>query len=417
MRLIYKIVILYLLITLGVIIAGGIITYVNIQTQVNLEQKRHLREQLGYLKNSIEKGVPIESLNHEKVSITRVPQGVGEERIEFTDTVVIHATLRRLEPHVKLKTITEVSGTFYRFEMYDVIVEAEDIIEGVYKSMLGIYAILFVAVIIITFIFSARVFKPFNKTLEFISGFSLSKSDPLDLRKTSTREFTQLNEFISEMTRKVKMDYQSLKEFTENASHEMQTPLAIMNSKLQLLIDSPNLNDNELKQILSAQEALTKLGRLGHSLALLTKIENQEFNKLEEVNMSALVEKTLDDFTELIEIKGLTLSKNIDGNVKVHSDQVLMDVIIANLLQNAIKHNIEKGKIRVSLNAESLTIENTGNVPKKDPALFFERFRKEDQSGDSLGLGLAIVQKICEANNFQISYNYTDNKHVLTVKF
>ena len=218
------------------------------------------------------------------------------------------------------------------------------------------------------------------------------------------------------MTNKIQGDYKSLKEFTENASHEIQTPLAIIKSKLELLIQQENFKEEQMQAIQSVYDAANRLSRLNQALILLTKIENHQFEKREQIDLTEVVKKHILNFKELIEAKEIRLNHTIEGDVKLKINPVLADVLISNLLTNAIKHNVEKGEINLSLSKNELTVSNTGAELKINPLELFDRFKKDSVSSESLGLGLSIVKKICDSEKFTISYECLNKLHSLKIK-
>jgi signal transduction histidine kinase len=219
------------------------------------------------------------------------------------------------------------------------------------------------------------------------------------------------------MTTKVQSDYKALKEFSENASHEMQTPLTNAIGKLELLLNDGNLEEDQLNQVGSALNALRHLSKMGSSLGLLTKIENREFHNRELIDLSTHLEQSLQDFAELMALKGIELEQKIDPGVTVEMDPNLMRILINNLVSNAIRHNQEQGRIRTKLDHTGFIICNTGEPLKEEPETLFQRFKKDQPRPEGLGLGLAIVKKICDVNGFDISYSYELDEHRLEVKF
>ena len=163
----------------------------------------------------------------------------------FSDTLVMHSTLNRIEPHLKLVVTRKIDRQFYKIILYDIIIERDDIIDGVKVSMIEIYFLLILVFLLSTIILSTWIFRPFNLTLQKIKHFSIKGNDVLEWPKSGTTEFNQLNRFLDEMTSKIRHDYKSLKEFTENASHEMQTPLAIIKGKMELLMNNENLTEDQ----------------------------------------------------------------------------------------------------------------------------------------------------------------------------
>ena len=417
MKLISKITLLYLLISLVVFLLGGMITHQVIMREVVYEEQRFLKERLNFAIKMIERRKLDRPFERDKIKIIPLGAGAQETDIVFSDTVVMHSSLQRMEPHNKLDVVKKVGEQYYKITLYDLIVEEDDISEGVNEALFKVYLLLLVVVLILSWVASVFLLKPFNVTLEHIKNFSLRKNDRIKYKKSNTREFDKLNKFIEEMTEKIQTDYQSLKEFTENASHEMQTPLSIANGKLELLLESDNLTDEQVALIISAQGSVQRLSRMGKALSLLTKIENKEFENTGEINISELLSKLLFDFKELADLKSIKVEADLQENVKVSMDSTLAAIMITNLMQNAIRHNYEKGRIKVELTAQTLSISNTGGVLKSDPGSLFERFKKDNQSKESIGLGLSIVKKICEVNSFGITYHYQDETHKIEVIF
>jgi two-component system, OmpR family, sensor kinase len=229
-----------------------------------------------------------------------------------------------------------------------------------------------------------------------------------------------LNTFLLQLTESARKDYQSLKEFTENASHELQTPTAIIRGKLDLLMES-DIRDEQAILIAEMQNALERLSRIHSSLTLLTKLENQEYRVGDPVCISNLARETLASFDELIQMKTIGLQVHIEKSVYIPLHHSLADLLLSNLISNAIRHNAapegEKGLIRVSLTREGLVIVNTGREPMVPTEELFERFKKGNTGSDSIGIGLAIVRQICDLSHFDIVYHYTGGLHMLAVSF
>jgi signal transduction histidine kinase len=156
---------------------------------------------------------------------------------------------------------------------------------------------------------------------------------------------------------------------------------------------------------------------MGRSLGLLTKIENNEFRDLQEIDLTKQIKNTLFDFQELLELKGITIKQNLEENVHVKSDPILMQILIGNLFQNAVRHNTPNGEIEIKLTSNNFAISNTGKKLNNPSDLLFKRFKKDNQSSDTIGLGLAIVKKICEINNYEICYQFENERHRLTIEF
>ncbi len=417
MKLIYKYTLWYLLISLGVFVVGSIITYQVMKREISLEQERFLRERLTYVERMVDRRQPDSVLIRDKIRVEPLPQATAETEISYSDTVVMHSTLERLEPHTKLEVVKEVAGKFYLISLYDVIVEQDDIIESVRESMIKVYLLLTGTVLLLGVFAGWYLFKPFNKTLNLIRNFDLDRGQPIKQIKTGTQEFDRLNQFLEEMTTKVQTDYNTLKEFSENASHEMQTPLTNAIGKLELLLNNPKLEAKESEKIMGALDSLRQISKMGQSLGLLTKIENQEFGNKAPLDFSTSVTRALDNFQELIDLKSITLERSITPHVEVIMDPNLADIMINNLLSNAIRHNERNGTIRTKVDESGFIICNTGKPPSAAPDSLFDRFKKDSNGRDGMGLGLSIVKKICDVSGFKVDYWYELNEHRLEIEF
>lgn len=310
-----------------------------------------------------------------------------------------------------------VNGKIYKADVRKSQEETEDLVQLILKITLIIVLLLVAALFIINRFVLNKLWKPFNSTLQQIKQFNVSGKNGVHLETTNINEFADLNAAVNVMTKKAIRDYNEIKTFTENASHEIQTPLAIMRSKLELLSQSENLNEEQMDAIQSISETTNRLSKLNQSLILLTKIDNKQFGETEEVNMGHLLLLHLNNYEELFQAKEISVTKNIDESVVLTMNETLAEILIVNLLINAIKHNIEKGSVIIELNKKYLSIANTGKILNENPAIYFERFKKESVSNDSMGLGLSIVKKICESYNYKITYNYKDYLHNLKVDF
>ena len=310
----------------------------------------------------------------------------------------------------------KIHNRHYYIAASNLIPEQDEIADGVIKSLGWTFIILLFLVGILSRLLSWRILAPFNQTLQAIRSFSLTRQNPLQLASTSTSEFKLLNQFLEKMTRKAVGDYRSLKEFTENASHELQTPLAVIRGKLELLMET-EINDQQAGLILAAHDAVERLSKTNQALTLLTKLENQEYRSTSLINLSAVLDTALCAFQELFKMKDIALEKVIAEKIEVQLNPALADILLNNLISNAIRHNHQHGRVVVTLAAATLIIQNTGKPPHLPTGQLFQRFKKDNQSADSIGLGLAIVKQICDLNGFRVSYQYQDGWHKLEVLF
>lgn len=418
MNLILRITLLFVIVSLCVFLIGGYISYHVMMHEINQEQQRFLIERLNRIERVIDRQEPRDTIRWGKLIVIPL-KDFHEERKVFSDTLVMHAQLDRIEPHLKLDVIKNVNGRSYWISLFDIVIEPDDIREGLQKSLITMYLILLGAVLIISFLASYFILRPFNHTLSLIKNFSLKDpSSTISFPRSAIVEFDRLNVFLSDMTKKVQADYQALKEFSENASHEMQTPIAIIQAKLEMLLESSNLNETEINQVVAAQNTIKRLSSMGHSLSLITKIDNREFVNVEEVHIQEVLSGMLTEFQELFDLKSLIVEIVIDEDPQpVLADKVLIELMITNIINNAIRHNWEKGSVKIYLKSRELKVINTGPRLEFNPDEVFHRFKKSNQSAQSLGLGLAIVKKICDLYAFTIHYSNDADLHTVHITF
>ncbi len=321
-----------------------------------------------------------------------------------------HAYFRQLEFPVV------AGGKLYKAVVRKSQEKTEDIVELTLIITFAIAGLLLAFLFIINRLVLNRLWQPFYDTLGKLKEFNISAKSPIRPAQTNITEFNQLNGAVSAMTQKAMNDYNEIKSFTENASHEIQTPLAIIASKLELL-NQTNLDENQADYLTAIADTTNRLSKLNQSLILLTKIDNRQFTESKDINLTQVIELHLNNFEELLHAKNISLSKNLAPNVIIKMNETLADVLVLNLVTNAIKHNIENGVIDIELNHTSLKISNTGNVPENDTQSYFERFKKGSSRPDSLGLGLSIVKKICDAYHFRIQYEFFGERHTINLKF
>ena len=420
MKLLFKTSLLYLLIILVVFGLGSLVSYRIFEHEIQEETDRFLKERFFTMHDRLAAGELARSYTDDKLQIDTLsvrPDTVGRATFQFADTLVMHKYLKRMESNRKLTGYAQVDSTYLQLTLYDVIVESDDIMDGVVQSLAWLFVLLGGVVLISSFLISRFLLRPFEHTLHEINGFNVTEARPLSLTDTTTTEFRTLNRFIGQMTDKMRRDYQRVKEFSENASHEIQTPLAVAKGKLELLSQSNHLTEDHLALIGTAYQAVDDVSKLAKSLMLLTKIENQEFSNFQSIDGSEELRRTVADFDELITLKGLTLTTDIADGVSLRTHPVLLKILINNLLNNAIRHNKPEGHIKVSLHPDRLVVANLGKPLRESPEVLFERFKKNHQSNESLGLGLAIVKKICDISGYRVWYRYRKEWHTVSVFF
>ena len=335
----------------------------------------------------------------------------------FSTVLIYDEDEKEEEDFRQLKFPIEVSGKTYQAIVRKSQAGADYLIKIIAFSTLGMIIFLLTALFLINRFILRKLWKPFNSTLEQMKQFNISSKNKLQLRNTPIEEFEELNKTAMMMTEKVSSDYESLKSFTENASHEIQTPLAIIKMKTELLMQSENMNATQVDCIAAVAEATDRLSRLNQSLLLLTKIDNSQFIENENINISGILSGFIHKFEELASSNNIRIKTIIEPGIILTMNKALAETMISNLITNTIKHNLQNGRIEICLDSRKLSVANTGKKPTVKTYELFERFKKDSTSADSLGLGLAIVKRICETYGFIVSYDYSEPMHTIQVVF
>jgi signal transduction histidine kinase len=293
--------------------------------------------------------------------------------------------------------------------------EADKLIGLIVLITGGVLLLLLLVLFMLNRFFLQKLWQPFYNTLAFIKQFNLTNKRSLPNQVTEIDEFKELGIAVTDMTGKVLQDYESLKNFSDNASHEMQTPLAIINSRLDLMIQDQELNEKQMKQLQGIYDATGRLTKLNQSLLLLTKIENNQFAEAQSVQLDDLIKKKLIQFDELIVASHLQVRLE-STPASVLMNDYLADILINNLLSNAIRHNHPHGQIHIRLGSASLMVSNTSSPLDFNPSGIFDRFQKSSSS-PGVGLGLAIVKQICDNYHFSVTYAYEGEMHRFAIQF
>jgi len=407
----------YLLMTTVLFIVGSVGLYHGVDWALRGEVEEELLARRQELRQKAQANqLPPVALLQTLLSISRRPQPVG-----FRDTLLADARQHERIPNRQLTFPLTVRGVDPVWvTLRKSLVEADDLLALVLAVMLSVLALLLGGLVLINAWLSRRIWAPFQATLAALRGYDLQQHQVLSLPTPAVTEFAELNQALTLLSQRLVADYVSLREFTANAAHETQTPLAIMQAQLEQLIQVPALAEDPAAAPLVAElyGATLRLSRLHQALGLLSKIENRQFAQAVPVRLDQLLTERVRQLEPLCEARGLRPHLTISGPPPVlHMHPGLADSLLQNLLQNAVKHNVRGGELTITLTPQSLTIRNTGPATEGDPTRFFERFRKHNAASDSPGLGLSIVQQICGYYGFGISYSVAEagTRHTLRV--
>lgn len=409
----------YLLGLVGVMLVGGIIFYYLLIRSLNHFETENLLNSKDLVVDKLNKN-PAQNpdlmiLEGNLAILNNNYQGKDIEI--FKDTTSFDKRENEIIPMRTLIFSFKNRKYHYLIRLSKSLIERDELREVIGRFIVILLVLFIIVLFWLNRIISRSVWMPFYEILTQTKSFKVIQTKPLNFTKSDISEFDDLQNVLQDLTQQISTDYHALKEFTENASHEIQTPLAIIRSKLENLIQSENLHEAEMKAIQTVYEAAGRLSKLNQSLLLLTKIDNQQFIKKEQINLSQAIDDQVNNYEDFISGKQISITEDLDENVEIEINPTLLDILLSNLLINAIKHNLKNGTILIMLSSEKLIIQNTGKAIENVPNDFFGRFKKHNTESDSLGLGLAIVKKICDTNHLKIDYQYRDNFHSIEINF
>ncbi len=322
------------------------------------------------------------------------------------DTIYFLPTEREWEPHRELATGVRAGNRPYRLWVRQSLVEEEDFILTITGLQTGVFLLLLLGLGLINRQLTRQLWLPFTNALHGIRRFRLETDPAPDWLPTQVNEFRKLQTDLTTLIRRNQQAYNSQKQFTENASHELQTPLAVIAAELEVLSQSENLPDADLAHVQRATKATARLSQINRALLLLTQIENRQFSNSQPVSIGAVLDRLLTANAEFISHKQLTLTHEPGLGPTVPMNPYLAEVLLGNLIRNAIRHTPTGGSIGCCITPESVEITNTGERLPFMPDTLFDRFVKNPALPEATGLGLAIARQIADRYGLSLTYGY-----------
>lgn len=308
-------------------------------------------------------------------------------------------------------------GRPYQLTTYVSSKEFSHLIIKVLATEAFVFLLLLLAIVIINRRSSQRLWEPFYITMEKTGVYDVVQNPFFQLQQeTGIIEFNQLNSELTNLIAKVNQSYSNQKQFVENASHEIQTPLAVIRSKLELLINEPGLTEKIAALLGDITEANERLSQMNKNLLLLAKIDNNQFPEHEKINVSEMIGKIINNYQEHYNNFPL-LETSIEPDVYITANAALIEILFSNLIKNAVVHNVPGGYIHIHLNNNEFSIKNTGHTLSEEPERLFERFRKGTKDAKTTGLGLALVKQIAQLYNMDLDYVHKTGIHYIKATF
>ncbi|MDH3648132.1 MAG: HAMP domain-containing histidine kinase [Saprospiraceae bacterium] len=406
---------------LGFLLIGylitGIVLFVAIRSLINIELDELLQEKTVYLEAYLQNldNIPQSiQVTDELVEIRTVANHQFFEA--YQDTSIWNIIDDEMEPYRSYTRSMIIREIPIVVKISNSKIESEDLITTMGLVLLSLLTLIFLGIYFITRKLSGKLWKPFHSTLDQLKSFDFRTDSMITAEHTDVEEFQMLNASLQQMSAKLTKDFQALKSFAENASHEIQTPLSVIKNNIELIIQQNNRSPDEWNRLEEINKAATRISKIQKALLLLTAIENKQYTDTELINLRLIIQEKLSELDARLQDKDISVELTGE-DASVAFNPHLMDIMIGNLLSNAIKHNHHQGSITIELSANQLLITNTGRANYIEDKRVFNRFVKGDPSSGSLGLGLAIVKQICDAYDVVADYSSKNGQHQISISF
>lgn len=319
------------------------------------------------------------------------------------------------ERYRALTSYFEVDGNYYRLKVETNVDEADETL-----FIIGAVTVLFFILLLVGFVLLNRriskgVWQPFYDTIEKLKTFNLASEENIAFTESDIAEFEELNSKLHALIEKNIAVYRKQRQFVENASHELQTPVALLRSKLDLVLQSESLTEEQVSLVAKLMPPLSRLTRLNKNLLLLAKLENRQFPEHGHIRLDALIEENIELFEDYFTEKGIHIQTNLLP-FEIDTNRLLLEALLGNLISNAVNYSDAGSIINISLRDGILTFSNPGTAPLNQDTVF-DRFGRSSQETGNVGLGLAIVKEIGDQNHWSVRYAYEHDRHVFSIAF
>ncbi|MCX6168336.1 MAG: HAMP domain-containing sensor histidine kinase [Ignavibacteriales bacterium] len=395
-------------------IAGLFAIYFSVDWIIADRADKQLKDTSKEVRYKLSQGIKIEY--SPLIEIESVPNDLHLSST-YKDTLIYFQGKKETEEYRQYTVYKEVNDKNYKITVRASLIEKEDLFSAILLILSAILILLLIVLTIINRYTAGKIFKPFYNNLKNLEKFSLQKNRPPVLDDSNIDEFNELKKSLMGLSGKALKEYRSLKEFSEDLAHELQTPVAVIKAKTEMLLQKEFM-DNEttenLQVIITNTDRLDKLNR---SLILLARLETAELFPSSKIRLCEKLEKVAENYSDIANSKEIVVHLNTQSSFELEFNENLIDILLSNLISNAIKHNITGGELIIELTGSLLTIKNNGKEPKQNPENYFKRFSYDEKSQSSLGLGLAIAKKICDLYKIKIEYLFEKPFHIVRVNF
>ncbi len=316
---------------------------------------------------------------------------------------------------IRRQVFSDRDGRHYEITVSLPTFEQETLVEHVLWWTGLLFLALLVALLLIGIIVIDYNLRPFRALMKWMDNYvpgHPSDSVPCD---TDVLEFRKLADTISKAVDRFEHEYEERKIFIGNASHELQTPLAVCSNRLEMLLDRPDLNEEIAGEMVKLHRSLQHLIRLNKTLLLLSRIENDQFPPDADVDIASLLTDSIALNEEIYSHKSISSSIDVTGSFVCRINEQMASVLVGNLVKNAFVHSPSGATVRVKVNENGFSIENQGDAPLDKSRLFHRFYLPGGRREGSTGLGLALAFSVCDRSGLSLTYDFKEKFHKFSV--
>ncbi len=307
-------------------------------------------------------------------------------------------------------------GKYYKIAVSLPTFERETLVEHALGWTVLLFFVLLVTLIIIAVLVLDYNMRPFRDLMDWMDGYVPGHPHGPIPSKTDVVEFQKLAASVKEAVDRFEHEYEERRIFIGNAAHELQTPLAVCQNRIEMMMDRPDLDEEMASELVKLHRSIQHLVRLNKTLLLLSKIENDQFPDTAEVDFMAMLRDAVELNDEIYSYKNIRSSFVSDGAFAVTVNEQMASVLVNNLLKNAYAHSPQKGNVEVHVTSSGFSVSNPGEAPLDRSRMFSRFYLPGGRKEGSTGLGLALAYSVCERNGMKLSYDFSDNRHIFSVK-
>ena len=418
MKLIYKVTLRLAMVVLPVLLLWATVFFFAMVAEVNDETDDSLEDYAEMIARRVVTGEELPtpgdgSNNTYSIELLPATQQYKDSKTYEDRDVYLHWKKETEPARVLTKIFHDEYGTAYKVVVSIPTFERDDIIKAILFYLAILYAVLVLTILIVTVLVFKYSMKPLYSLLKWLDGYRPGSGTADFPDEESVLEFKKLTKAARETIERAENHLERQKQFVGNASHELQTPLAVLGNRIEWMMDNTSLTEEQFAELSKMRQSVHRLVRLNRTLLLLSKIDSGHFLDKSDVDIVPLIDNELELYQEIFAEKGITCNVKVPARFVVQIDEMLATTMVSNLIKNAFVHSSADGVVDITLSHGELTVSNNGNEALDETRLF-DRFYTSGKTG-STGLGLALVKSIAGYYEFDLQYRFAGGKHSFVV--